>query len=134
MPRGYVPTEADRRAGNALAARVAGIPGEVLMPVQGYLAGRAGKSVYAHQMPVSDYAKSGFADADDLRESYARAIREKRFAAVIDSNTAFLRNYVPDGLLEQNYEMKGWLFDDATVGVPISGAQIRSGTYWARRE
>ncbi len=134
MPRGYLPSEADHRAGNALAARVVGVEGEVLMPVQGYLAGRAGRRVYAHQMPVSDYAKSGFADAEDLRESYARAIREKRFAVVIDSNTAFLRNYLPDGLLEQNYEMKGWLFEDATVLLPISGAQIRSGTYWARRE
>ena len=134
VPDGILPTEADRRAGNALAARVAGIEGEVLMPVQGYLAGRAGKRVFAHQMPVADYAKSGLADAEELRESYTRAIREKRFAVVIDSNTAFLRNYLPDGLLERHYEMKGWLFEDVTVLVPISGAQIRSGTFWTRRD
>ncbi|MEE2673855.1 MAG: glycosyltransferase family 39 protein [Myxococcota bacterium] len=134
VPRGILPTEDDRRAGNALAARVAGVEGEVLMPVQGYLAGRAGKRVYAHQMPVSDYAKSGLPGAEKLRESYARAIGEKRFGAVIDSNTAFLRNYLPDGLLERHYEMKGWLFEDVNVLVPISGARIRSGTFWMPRD
>ena len=134
MPRGYLPTESDRLAGEALAARVADFEGEVLMPVQGYLAGRAGRRVYAHQMPVSDYAKSGFADAEGLRESYARAIREKRFVAVLDSNTAFLRNYLPDDLLERHYEKKGWLFADANVLVPISGAQIRAGTFWIPRD
>jgi hypothetical protein len=134
VPRGYLPTEADLEAGRALAARVADIDGEVLMPVQGQLAAAAGKRVYAHQMPVSDYAKSGLEDAVPLLESYEEAIREKRFAAIIDSNTAFLRSYLPDDLLERHYRMQGWLFEDATVLVPISGAQIRSGSLWVPRD
>jgi hypothetical protein len=134
MPRGYLPTQADEEAGDALAARVAGIEGEVLMPVQGYLAGRAGKRVYAHQMPVSDYAKSGLPDVGSLRESYEEAIRERRFAAIVDSNTAFLRGYLQDGLLEEHYRLEGWLFEDVNVLIPISGAGIRSGTLYLRRE
>ena len=134
VPRGILPSEADRRAGEALAARVAAIEGSVLMPAQGYLAGRAGKRVYAHQMPVSDYAKSGLADAGELQASYIQAIREQRFAAVIDSNTAFVRNYLPVSLLERHYEMKGWLFEDRSVLVPVSGARIRAGTLWLPRD
>ena len=134
FPRGYLPTEADRVAGRALADRVARIDGDVLMPVQGYLAGRAGKRVYAHQMPVSDYAKSGLPDAGRLRESYEEAIRARRFAAIVDSNTAFLRGYLSEGLLEEHYQLRGWLFEDANVLVPISGAGIRAGTLWTPRE
>ena len=133
VPRGIVPSEADRVAGEALAARVAAIEGPVLMPAQGYLAGRAGKRVYAHQMPVSDYAKSGLADAGPLQASYVQAIREQRFAAIIDSNTAFVRNYLPASLLERHYELKGWLFQDTSVLVPVSGARIRAGTLWLPR-
>jgi hypothetical protein len=134
VPAGYLPSEADLEAGRALAARVAQIDGEVLMPVQGYLAGRAGKRVYAHQMPASDYAKSGLPEAGPLLESYEQAVRERRFAAIVDSNTAFLRGYLRDGLLEREYVRKGWLFQDPNVLLPISGAQIRSGTLWVPRD
>ena len=132
-PADYLPSEADRAAGAALANRVAGIQGEVLMPVQGHVASAAGKRVFAHQMPVSDYASSGLEDASSLVEGYARAIREQRFAAVVDSNTAFLRNALPEGLLEEHYRLVGWLFENPEVLVPISGARIRAGTLWVPR-
>ncbi len=134
LPTGYVPSEADLRAGRALAARVAEIEGEVLMPVQGHVAGDAGKRVYAHQMPVLDYSRSGLSDVDDLLASYETAIRERRFAVVIDSNTAFLRRYLSDGLLEEHYRMQGWLFQDPRILTPVSGAQIRVGTLWVPRD
>jgi hypothetical protein len=133
VPTGYLPSQADLVAGRRLEVRIAAIDGEVLMPVQGYLAGRAGKRVYAHQMPVSDYAKSGLAGAGPLLESYEQAVRERRFAAIVDSNTAFLRGYLRDGLLEREYVREGWLFEDPGVLLPISGAQIRSGTIWVPR-
>jgi hypothetical protein len=132
-PTGWVPDEADLRAGRALATRVAGFEGEVLMPVQGHIAGEAGKRVYAHQMPVLDYSRSGLADARDLRASYEEAIREQRFDAVIDSNTAFLLRYLPEGLLERYYRREGALFQDMTVLTPVSGAQIRAGSLWLPR-
>lgn len=134
MPTGYRPDEADLRAGRALAARVAGIEGPVWMPVQSEIAAQAGKQVFAHQMPVSDYLGSGLTDAAALRESLAAAVRERRFAAIVDSNTAFVRRTLPDGLLERHYRLQGWLFEDPTVLLPISGAQIRAGTLWLRRE
>ena len=134
IPEGYLPTEADHTAGRALSARLAAIEGEVLMPVQGYLAGLAGRRVYAHQMPVLDYAKSGLVEAGTLLESYEEAIRERRFAAIVDSNTAFLRGYLRAGLLEEHYHLKSWLFEDMNVLIPISGARIRAGTLWLPRD
>ncbi len=134
VPRGWVPGPADRAAGRALQARIAALDGEVLMPVEGYLAGRAGKRVYAHQMPVSDWARSGLAGAAPLLESYRRAVADRRFAAIVDSNTAFVRRYLGDGFLEQHYRLQGFLFEDVNLFVPISGAHIRSGTLWVPRD
>ena len=134
MPQGTLPTEADREAGRALAARVADIEGEVLMGVQGHIGGEAGKRVYAHQMPFTDYASSGLSDASSLLASYVEAIRAQRFAAIIDSNTQYLRRALPKGLLERHYRLQGRLFEDANVLLPISGAPIRSSTVWLPKQ
>ena len=103
------------------------------MPSQGYLLGLAGKRVSAHQMPVSDYAKSGLPEVAGLAASYADAIRAQRFALIIDSNTTFLRGYPERGLLERYYQPAGWVFPDASVFVPISGPPIRPGVMWKPR-
>ena len=105
----------------------------MLIPSQGYLAGLAGKKVYAHQMPVSDYAKSGLPEASWLEEEFARAIRERRFALILDSNTAFLRSYPRGEILERHYEPAGPVFADDAVFRPISGAPIRPGLFWRPR-
>ena len=104
------------------------------MPAQGYLAGLAGKRVYAHQMPVSDYAKSGLPEAGPLEESFAAAIRAKRFALIVDSNTAFVAGYPSGGLLEQHYRAVGWAFADPNLFVPISGPGIRAGKLWVPKK
>ena len=72
--------------------------------------------------------------ANRLLESYEEAIRERRFAAIVDSNTAFLRGYLAAGLLEEHYHLKSWLFEDMNVLIPISGARIRAGTLWLPRD
>jgi 4-amino-4-deoxy-L-arabinose transferase-like glycosyltransferase len=133
LPRGYLPTEADRAAGARFVEQLRRIDGEVLVPAQGYAAGLAGKRVYAHQMPVSDYAKSGLPEAPALQREYEDAVRTRRFAVIVDSNTGFVRRYVGLDLLEENYEMAGWVFPDPDVFLPISGAQIRPGKIWIRR-
>jgi hypothetical protein len=134
VPRDFVPTAVDLAAGKRLLAKIAAVEGEVLIPGQGYLARLAGKRSYAHQMPASDYAKSGLPQAADLEEGYAQALREQRFALIIDSNTTFLRSYPRNGELERHYRMTGWVFPDASHFVPISGAPIRPGTIWVPRE
>jgi 4-amino-4-deoxy-L-arabinose transferase-like glycosyltransferase len=134
LPRDFVPTAADLEAGRQLVAKIAAVEGEVLIPGQGYLARLAGKRSYAHQMPASDYAKSGLQQASVLEDGYARALREQRFALIIDSNTAFLRNYPRNGELVRHYRKTGWVFPDASRFVPISGAPIRPGTMWIPRE
>lgn len=134
LPQGYLPTAADRAGGERFLGELRAVAGEILIPGQGYLAGLAGKRVYAHQMPVSDYAKSGLPEASALQEEYRRAIRERRFAWIVDSNTGFIQGYAGHRLLEENYRMTGWAFEDPTVFVPISGAQIRPGKIFVRRD
>lgn len=134
VPRGYVPTAADRAGGERFLEELRRVEGDVLIPAQGYLAGLVGKPVYAHQMPVSDYAKSGLPEAPALQEEYRRAIRERRFEVIYDSNTGFVRSYAGPELLAEHYRMAGWVFPDASVFLPISGAQIRPGKIWVRRE
>jgi hypothetical protein len=134
VPVGYVPTAVDRAGGMRFLAELEATEGEVLMPGQGYLAGLAGKRVFAHQMPVSDYAKSGLPEAPALQQEYQEAVAARRFALIVDSNTSFVRKYVGAELLAAHYEMTGWVFPDASVFLPISGAQIRPGKIWTRRE
>jgi hypothetical protein len=133
VPHGYLPSQQDLQAGRALAARIASIDGELLMPVQSHIAGEVGRRVFAHQMPVTDYDRSGLPDAEALLESYREAIRSRRFAAVVDSNTAFVRRYLGEGLLEKHYRLLGRLFEDPKVLLPVSGARIRAGTLWVPR-
>ncbi len=146
-PRGFVPAETDLAGGRGLLAKISQVEGEVLLPAQGYLASLAGKRAFAHQMPASDYTKSGLSEASALEESYLRAIREQRFAMIIDSNTAFLLGYLEPGELERYYRRIGWAFSDAHLHpphpgptrmraafVPISGAPIRPGAIWIPRD
>jgi hypothetical protein len=132
-PASALPRRVDEAAGQKLLQIISGFEGEVLIPVGGYLAGLAGKQVYAHQMPVSDFAKSGLAEADPLGESYLEAIRAQRFAAIIDSNTGFLASYPDDTVLRTHYRLVGPIFRDPVTFTPRSGARIRPGSLWVPR-
>jgi len=130
-PKGFFPSAVDRAAGESLVRRIAEIDGEVLIPAQGYLAGMAGKRVYAHQRPAFDYAHSGLPEAAELERSYAQAIREQRFAAIIDSTSGFLRGYPSGGVLEARYDQVGHVLGAPDVLKPISGFRVQPGILWA---
>ncbi len=134
VPRGWLPTESDLQAGRALTEQIAAVEGEVLMPVQGHIAGSLGKRVFAHQMPVYDYAQSGLPNVASLRSSYRKAIRERRFAAIVPSNTLFLESFVGKGLLEEHYRLAGRPFGKGKALIPISGAPVRVGALWLPRD
>jgi hypothetical protein len=133
-PQGLVPNAMDRLWGKRVVERIAGFEGEVLIPAQGYLAGMAGKKVYAHQHPVSDYAKSGLPDAPQLEREFAQAIRERRFAAIIDSTSGFVRGYPLGGVLQESYRSLGPVVEDRDAFKPISGFRVRPGLLWVPRE
>ena len=133
-PRGFVPNAMDRLCGERVVELISSFEGEILIPAQGYLAGMLGKKVYAHQMPVSDYAKSGLAEAPQLEREFAQAIREKRFAAIIDSTSTFLRNYPRGGVLQEYYRPVRQVVEDRDAFKPISGFRIRPGLLWVPKD
>ena len=133
-PRIALPSPRDDLAGRRLVEILSRADGEVLIPAQGYLAAMAGKPVYAHQMPVSDFAKSGLPQAAALRESYLSAIREQRFALIIDSTNSFLRRYPDAAVLERYYRRAGWALEDYDTLKPISGFGVQPGVVWVPRK
>lgn len=79
-----VPTAADRAAGAALVARLAAIPGPVLIPCHPHLARLAGKATYAQQMALVDVMRGQPRRvADALAGDVRRRLRAREFAAVV---------------------------------------------------
>lgn len=79
-----VPSAADRDAGAALVARLAAVPGPVLIPAHPQLARLAGKGTYAQQMAVVDVMRGRPRRvADALAADIRRRLRAREFAAVV---------------------------------------------------
>ncbi len=57
-PWNWMPTAADRRAGDALVEQIRQCEGDVLVPTSSYLAVRAGKPATAHHMAVMDLLRA----------------------------------------------------------------------------
>jgi hypothetical protein len=79
-PRALVPTAADRRAGDALVARVRATPGEVFVPFHPFYALRAGKAPSLHAQNLADI--NAIPDLGTPRE-LIEAIRAHAFALVV---------------------------------------------------
>jgi hypothetical protein len=78
-PRPYVPSAADRAAGDHLIARLRVTPGEVFVPYHSFYPHLAGKSTYLHAMNLADLERAGLGPPRDLVE----AIRGRAFALVV---------------------------------------------------
>ena len=76
-PRALVPTAADRRAGDALVARLRATPGEVFVPFHPFYALRAGKAPSLHAQNLADI--NAIPDLGTPRE-LIEAIRARAFA------------------------------------------------------
>jgi hypothetical protein len=133
-PRIALPRPDDAEAGTRLVGKLATMDGEILIPAQGYLAGLAGKRVYAHQMPVDDLANSGLPGAEALRAEFREAIAGRRFDAIIDSTSGFLEQYPDDQVLKQHYKLTGPAFNEPYSLIPRSGWQVSPGLVWTPRE
>jgi 4-amino-4-deoxy-L-arabinose transferase-like glycosyltransferase len=83
-PWKQVPTAADRAAGAAFVAKLAAVPGPVLVPFHPHLARLAGKATYAQEMALFDVLRGGDRHAADaLGAEIRRRLRAREFAAVI---------------------------------------------------
>jgi hypothetical protein len=126
-----VPTAADREAGAALVARLAAVPGPVLIPAHPHLARLAGKRTYAQQMAVVDVMRGRPRQvADALAADIRRRLRAREFAAVIlDLDQDWLE---PD--LDASYVPAQALFaGQPTVFWPKTGWLTRPRVVYERR-
>jgi hypothetical protein len=85
-PKPWVPTEADRKEGERLAAMVRSSPGEVLLTHRGYLTRREGKGSFAHQMAVYNMLMipdDRLGARTKLTAEFTQALRDKRFSMIL---------------------------------------------------
>lgn len=86
-PRLHLPSREDRRAGDRLVNLLRQVEGEVLVPEFNYLAGLAGKRVYADSVATWDVARSQYGDLRQaLQEELETAVGEGRFGAILFSH------------------------------------------------
>jgi hypothetical protein len=132
-PRIALPRPGDVERGVRFVKQLADAKGEVLIPAHGYLAGLAGKRVYAHQMPVDDLSRSGLPGAASVRDEFARAIADRRFGLIVDSTSRFLEHYPNDHVLAEHYRKVGPVFETEGQLTPRSGWQVAPGVVWVPR-
>jgi hypothetical protein len=78
-PHTYMPTDADRAAGDKLIARIAAIGGDVWVPHHPWYAALAGKRTYVHRMGITDVTRRQTRVVAGLDD----ALRDHRFSAIV---------------------------------------------------
>jgi hypothetical protein len=83
-PRGQIPDDRDRRAGEATVEALRAMPGNVWVANHGYLAAMAGKPAMAHSMAALDVLRVGGNPAGDtLFAEIERALGGHRIPAIV---------------------------------------------------
>ena len=125
-PRECLPTRADRLAGHELVARIAEMPGEVVVSAHPYLLHLAGKPVHAHQAAFMTFIGGfgGEPDALALAElaRLEQAVAAQRFSAIILDGPKKPNAdswFVP---LEGHYSLDSRIYDDPKVFQSVTGA------------
>jgi hypothetical protein len=128
-PWRHVPTEADRTAGAALVAKIAAVPGPVLIPYHPHMARLAGKATSAQEMALSDVMRGRDRSiADALAADVNQRLRQREFAAVVVD-----QDWWP-AELNVSYRASQTLFvDEPAVFWPRTGWPTRPRTIYDRR-
>lgn len=125
-----IPTVADRRAGDAVVAQLAAIPGPVLVPCQPHLARMAGKpGGGSHDQASFDVLRAVRApEAGMLRQNITGAIVSRKYAAILVDGSWFpaelLTNYVRQTLVLDGFPNAFW---------PKTGSLVRPRELHIRR-
>jgi dolichyl-phosphate-mannose-protein mannosyltransferase len=127
-PRRFLPSAADRRAGDELVRRIASLPGDVLIPEHGYLALYAGKPVHAHWMALFDVIRGDPAIGQPLVAEIREAIRSQRFSALLLATDLWF-----DQDIHQSYQPAGHLIEEPGRFLPVIGWKSRPEWLFVRR-
>jgi len=120
-PWRQVPTAADRAAGAALVAKLAVVPGPVLVPYHPHLGRLAGKATHAHEMALADVMRGGDRRAiDALAADVRRRLAAREFAVVVVDQDWWLADLGASYIHSQTL----WAAEPA-VFWPRTGWQVR---------
>ena len=108
---------------NAYIESISKVDGDIFIPAHGYLAARAGKKQYAHEMAIYSVYRNNDDEASlKLKEEIKEAFGNRDFAAVIyDYINSPFRNLDVD----TNYVFEKLIIPDDNDLSPVSGTQIR---------
>jgi hypothetical protein len=121
QPARFIPSDADRAAGDALVARLRQVDGDVFMPYHPWYPVLAGKPLYTHRMGLLDVGGSKW-PVGGLREAF----RNHSFAEVVLDDR-------PVGVelagLRESYRMDDYLPPDESP-TTYSGAPVSPRSVW----
>lgn len=126
-PRDELPTDADRRASERLIDVMTHFEEPIWAPSHGYLPRVAGVAPHAHTIPLHDVLRAQGPVAESLREEVDRALRERRFSAIVTPVVGF------DAALMNNYERRAVGGVDPDVTYPRGARIARSQDVFLRR-
>ena len=123
-PRPFVPSEADRRAGDALVKLIRNTDGDVMIPLHGYWARQAGKTPRAHGMAVMDVVRAVDArTGEQLEADYYECGRANAIELIILSDPG-VNQFLP--FVSTGYRgCKILSPDDGDVMMPVVGLKVR---------
>lgn len=132
-PETRVPTSEDRAAGEALVARIAQLPGEVLIPAHPELARMAGKAPSAHWMTILDLSASGDGKwgvqlVGELRE----ALKQARYSVVILDQVESMSGPARE-LFAAHLVLFEQLFPHTPRMLPVTGIPAAPAEWWVPR-
>lgn len=130
-PTDYLPTAADRAAGEELVERLRRIEGDVLVVYHPYLAERAGKASQAQEMAMYDVWRGTPEPRARLEAEIHEALRARRFGAVVLDGEPWWG--LPEDF-EEHYHLAGVAIDDPRAFWPVSGHQTRPERIFLRRD
>ncbi len=117
-PTQQIPTEADRRAGDALVSDLQKAPGDVLIPYHNYLSLFAGKKVNFHMVTF-----------DEIRGTYSKKQPEFKEVMAEFRATPFslLIMDVPDKVIQKNHcaDTQTIDYESTTTFYPVTGYSVR---------
>jgi dolichyl-phosphate-mannose-protein mannosyltransferase len=130
-PRAQLPSPADRRAGDEIVSRLRAIQGDVLLPEFSYLAGLAGKPIYANSMATLDILRGKDRTlAREMLQELQGAVQNDRFAALLFAMPDWLDKPLLGGNLA-DYRGSRIVYKKAP-GEP-AGGRFSRGTRWTVR-
>ncbi len=124
-----IPTPADRAVGERLLETLSAVNGEVYNASSSYLNLFIGKPAYAHTITLWELeGRLGDPTPNSLREEFAEAVQEGRFAGILDDNQHTLLFELPEVFGEAQTVGEGELL------MPVTGWNSRPETLYLRTQ